>query len=308
MKIAIFGATSEIAKDLILSFASNDSNDLTLFARRPDIVEQWLGFVGLEERFRTLDFDAFDSSMKFDAILNFVGVGDLAKAQEMGAAIVEVTERYDNLALNYLTLHPECKYIFMSSGAAYGTNFSEPATEDTQALIPINHIKADNFYAIAKILAELRHRSLFGLNIVDVRIFNYIGRTQNLNSGYLIADVINAIKNKALLLTSSENIVRDYLSPADFHQIIQKTLLAPSINTAIDCYSKSPISKFQMLSVLQDRFDLRYELSPVNVGINATGAKFNYYSLNHLAEQFGYIPSLDSITSILMAAEIACRD
>ena len=308
MKIAILGATSEIAKDLIISFASYDCDDLSLFARRPDIVKEWLELVGLEGRFPVLDFDTFNSSMKFDAILNFVGVGDLAKAKKMGATIIEVTERYDSLALSYLTLHPECKYIFMSSGAAYGANFIEPVNQNTQAIIPINHIKPDNFYTIAKILAELRHRSLLDLNIVDVRLFNYVGRIQNLNSGYLIADVIRAIKNKEILVTSSENIVRDYLGPVDFHQIIQRILLAPSINTAIDCYTKLPISKFQMLSKLQDQFDLRYELSPMDVGIDVTGNKFNYYSLNHLAEQFGYKPSMDSMTSILIATETACGD
>ena len=42
MRIAILGATSQIAKDLALSFSASSEHDLVLYARRPEVVSAWL--------------------------------------------------------------------------------------------------------------------------------------------------------------------------------------------------------------------------------------------------------------------------
>jgi len=99
MRIAILGATSQIAKDLILSFAANSQHELALYARRPHAVEQWLSQAGLAQRYAAADFTAFTNHEHFDAILNFVGVGNPAQAAAMGASIFDVTLKYDELAL-----------------------------------------------------------------------------------------------------------------------------------------------------------------------------------------------------------------
>ena len=59
MRIAILGATSQIAKDLVLSFASHSNYDLVLYARRPEAVRQWMADVGLDGRYPIADFAAF---------------------------------------------------------------------------------------------------------------------------------------------------------------------------------------------------------------------------------------------------------
>jgi len=68
MRIAILGATSQIAKDLILSFATQCDHELALFARRPEAVTQWLASVGLLDRYAVTDFSAFNADERFDAI------------------------------------------------------------------------------------------------------------------------------------------------------------------------------------------------------------------------------------------------
>ena len=83
MRIAILGATSQIAKDLIVSFSNEKEKQLHLFARCVDDVTQWLKDVGLSERYLVGDFGAF-GTQEFDAILNFVGVGSPAQAAAMG--------------------------------------------------------------------------------------------------------------------------------------------------------------------------------------------------------------------------------
>src|SRR3954464_6107162 len=102
MRIAILGATSQIARDLVLSISAKSEHELTLFARRPEAVQQWLQEAGLQERYRAACFAAFSPDEPFDAILNFVGVGNPAQAAAMGASIFDVTLQYDELALNYL--------------------------------------------------------------------------------------------------------------------------------------------------------------------------------------------------------------
>ncbi len=96
MKIAILGATSQIARDLIVSFSVEESKYLYLFARRPDEVTKWLVSVGLAGRYPADDFSQF-ARQEFEAVINFVGVGNPAQAAAMGNSIFDITLRFDQL-------------------------------------------------------------------------------------------------------------------------------------------------------------------------------------------------------------------
>ena len=299
MRIAILGATSQIAKDLILSFSSQDAHELVLFARRPEIVKQWLASVGFSDRYSVADFESFGVAAHFNAILNFVGVGNPAQTAAMGASIFDVTLKYDVMALDYVQQHPECKYIFLSSGAAYGSNFDEPVDQNTKAVVAINNLQSQDWYAIAKLYAECRHRSLTHLSIIDIRIFNYFSHTQNMSARFLMTDILRAIRDNTVLKTSSDYIVRDFLHSSDFYKLVNALLSSSGINIAVDCYSRAPIDKPSLLIAMQEKFDLQYEIHDSTSGINATGKKPYYYSLNRRAADFGYLPSLTSLEGIL---------
>ena len=301
MKIAILGATSEIAKDLIFSFAAHDNFELVLFARRPQQVATWLSSVSLSDKYLALEFTSFKSMVHFDAILNFVGAGDPVKITEMGDSILDLTMYYDQMAIDYLKLHPRCRYIFMSSGAAYGSDFSEPADKNTKASFNINSLETIDWYGVSKFYAECRHRALSDLKIVDVRIFNYCSSTQNINTKYLMADILRAIQNREVLQISEESIVRDYLGPNDFHQMIKKILLAPPANLAVDCYSKAPISKLTLLDKMHMRFGLKFDVKPAFSSVKEARVKLNYFSKNYLAATLGYSPSNSSIEVVTQA-------
>ena len=294
MQIAILGATSQIAKDLIIAFSMNESYQLTLFARRPEVVNQWLAGINLSEKFVVADFDGFSIEKKFDAIFNFVGVGDPARAVEMGASIFNATLKYDELVLDYLKVHPHCRYIFLSSGAAYGMSFDVPVNINTKSVIDINNIQPQDWYAVAKLHTECRHRSLPHLSIIDIRVFNYFSHTQDISARFLITDIIRAIRDKAVLKTSSDYIVRDFIHPSDFHKLVLALLTSPATNAAVDCYSLSPIDKPNLLQMMQENFGLRYEITETDVIVNAFGSKPYYYSLNKKAKDFGYQPRLTS--------------
>jgi len=304
MRIAILGATSQIAKDLVLSFSSQSSHELMLYARRPEVVSQWLASVGLSSRYAVADFDAFGADEHFDAILNFVGVGNPAQAAAMGASIFDITLKYDEMALDYVRQHPECRYIFLSSGAAYGASFDAPVDANTKAVVAINNLQPTDWYAVAKLHAECRHRALPHLPIIDIRVFNYFSCTQDISARFLITDIMRAIRDKAVLKTSSDYIVRDYLHPSDFHKLVSALLSAPAANAVVDCYSRAPIDKANLLTAMQDKFGLQYEITQASISVNATGIKPHYYSLNTRAADFGYQPTLTSLEGIVQEMQM----
>ena len=301
--IAILGATSQIARDLIVSFSTAGDQQLYLFARRPDEVTKWLASVGVSGRYPVDEFSEF-AKQEFDAVINFVGVGNPAQAVAMGNSIFDITLRFDEMVLEYLQVHPACRYLFLSSGAAYGSSFNEPAKRDTPAVVPINNLAPHEWYGVAKLHAECRHRSHSELPIIDIRVFNYFSRTQDVSARFLITDILRAIRDKTVLTTSPDYIVRDFLHPSDFYRLVSALLSAPAANVAVDCYSRAPIDKPNLLAAMQNKFGLRYEIAEKYARVNATGGKPFYYSLNTRAADFGYIPDLTSLDGILREAMI----
>lgn len=299
MKIAILGATSQIARDLIVSITVADEHCLYLFARRPDEVRNWLASVGMSARHLVDEFSGF-SQHEFDAVINFVGVGNPAQAVEMGNTIFDVTLRFDEMVLEYLKSHITCRYLFLSSGAAYGSRFTEPVTRDTIATVAINALSPQEWYGVAKLHAECRHRAHPELHIIDIRVFNYFSCTQDIEARFLISDILRAIRDKTVLQTSPDYMIRDFLHPSDFCGLVRALLEAPPVNVVVDCYSRAPIAKLNLLVAMQEKFGLRYVTAETNGIVNATGCKPYYYSLNTKAGDFGYMPGLTSLEGVLL--------
>lgn len=298
MRIAILGATSQIAKDLVLSFRGQSRYELVLFARQPEAVLKWLDNLDFARGYAVANIAAFSTNEHFDAIINFIGVGNPAQAAAMGASIFDVTLKFDEMALDYMFQHPSCRYIFLSSGAAYGASFDAPVNEKSMATIAINNLRPQDWYAVAKLYAECRHRSLPHLSIVDIRVFNYFSHTQDLEARFLMTDILRAIRDNVVLQTSSDFIVRDFLHPTDFNLLVTALLSASASNAVVDCYSRAPIDKPSLLTAMKDEFGLRYEITEARGSVNATGIKPHYYSLNMRAADFGYYPSLTSLEGI----------
>lgn len=301
-RIAILGATSQIARDLIVSLAATGERNLHLFARRPDDVRKWLATAALAERYPVDGFSVLGEH-EFDAIINFVGAGNPAQIMAMGNSIFDITLQFDEMVLDYLRTHPACRYLFLSSGAAYGSSFDEPATRDTPAIVAINGLSPQEWYGVAKLHAECRHRSHPDLAIVDIRIFNYFSHTQDISARFLITDILRAIRDNETLKTSPEYIMRDFLHPSDFHKLVTALLLSTAANAVVDAYSRAPVDKPDLLAAMQEKFGLRYEVSATPVRVNATGGKARYYSLNTRAADFGYQPGLTSLEGILQESE-----
>ncbi len=302
--IAIVGASSQIARDLIQSYVATGRRDLQLYVRDLASCERWIEAAGVGDAVSLHLYDAY-GSIAHDAVINFVGIGDPRKAAEMGASIFDVTLRFDDMILRELERHPERRYLFLSSGAAYGNAFHAPVTATSASIMPINQVAPQDYYATAKLHAEVRHRSRPDLGIIDIRVFNYFSRTQDIEARFFITDILRAIRDGQTLRTSADYMVRDFLHPSDFHRLIECLLSAPPVNSVVDCYSSAPVDKPSLLAAMHERFGLRYESVPSasGVAVNATGAKPHYYSLNRKAAEFGYEPAFSSLTGVLAEAE-----
>jgi len=299
VKIAILGASSQIAKDLITSFALHTDYACTLFVRDRLSMQEWVSAMPCANNYALLNYPEFNHRDHYDVILNFVGIGDPARAQQMGSVIFDVTFQYDRMVLDYLQYNPSTRYIFLSSGAVYGGDFAQPVSADSVAILPLNNLTAANWYAIAKLYAEARHRALFERCITDVRVFNYFSHTQDLSARFLITDLLRALTQGQTFITTAQNIVRDFVTPADFFNLIECIMRAPAANQVVDVYTRAPVDKFTLLQTLQDQYGLDYEVSSSGNSVNATGAKMNYYSLNKAAQQLGYRAQKTSLEGVL---------
>ncbi|MDD5615471.1 MAG: NAD(P)-dependent oxidoreductase [Candidatus Methanoperedens sp.] len=297
-KIAILGATGHIAKSLIYGFCLTDNYELLLFARSNDRLNEFLQRIHCNNRFSYRAFSEFEQE-KYDVVINCIGIGDPGKLKNAGISIFRLTETYDNMILDYIEDQNDALYINFSSGAAYGTYFSIPADESSCAKIYINNLASTDYYGIAKLNAEAKHRSLNNLNIIDLRIFGYFSRFIDIGSQYLLSEAISCIQDGKVLETGPGNIIRDYVHPQDFMSLIEKCINKRSINDVFDVYSKKPVTKFEILDYFTRQYGLRYIVKE-NANIsNATGTKDNYYSNNKKAEKLCYFPRFTSLDSII---------
>ena len=303
MRIAILGANSQIAKDLILRLSADENFSLYLFSRRPNEMNVWLHAEKISQTYFSESYSNFmECECKFDGLINFVGSGDPARTLSMGKDIFDVTKYYDELAIAYISKHRNCKYIFISSGAVFGSSFHAPVDELSKAHIAVNNLQSQDWYAIAKLYAECVHRALVNLPIVDIRVFNYFSRSQDVNSKFLISEILKSIKENILFHTAPHNITRDFLHPNDFFSLIKCILKSPPVNDVVDCYTREPIDKFKLLEFFKSEHGLNYEFDKENVALNATGNKSNYYSLSKAAKRFGYEPFYTSFEGVTIEA------
>jgi len=291
--IAILGATSHVAKGLIAGFLGSGYTGLTLFARSASKVHAFLE-TGSFPRVPVRPFAEF-SGGDFDVVINCVGIGDPAKLRQQMGTIFAITESFDNLVLQYLEGHPDCLYVNFSSGAAYGQDFSQPVSEQSPARYDINKLSAGDYYGIAKAYSEAKHRALANRHIVDLRIFGYFSRYIDLDTKYLMCEVVSSLKSGAEFVTGPGDIVRDYVHPGDLFALVEKCIALREINDVFDVYSLRPVAKFEMLEHFATHFGLKYRVAGDFTAVTTTGNKDHYYSINKKALQAGYRPRYDSL-------------
>ncbi len=307
--IAILGATGHIAKGLVDGFCSLTGNSLHLFTRSPEVLADFLSSIDCGPDFSADSYDGFHWH-EYDVIINCVGIGDPGKLIESAASIFSITETYDNMVLEYLHAHPGALYINFSSGAAYGTNFSSPVDVTARACFDINNLEKNEYYGMAKACSEARHRAAANRNIVDLRVFGYFSRFIDLSTSYLMTEVVNCIKDNKEFVTGPDDILRDYVHPADLFALIGHCIEKHTLNEVYDVYSLKPVGKFEMLGRFKEEFGLKFKITDARKAPSATGIKSNYYSLNRRADALGYKPRYTSLDGLVeeTRAILSCKN
>ncbi|MFA7653857.1 MAG: NAD(P)-dependent oxidoreductase [Candidatus Magasanikbacteria bacterium] len=300
LKIAILGATSNIARGLISNFLLDSKVELHLYTRSPEKLKIFFDALHCPNQPRTINvgYQEFGNN-PYDVIINCIGVGTRNKLQGDYTLYLTVTEEYDNMVIKYLcNICPNAIYISFSSGVVYGGEFLAPAEEDTKNIIPVNHIKSEEYYTIARLNSETKHRSFNHLNIVDLRIFSYFSRYSSMGDSYFITDVMNSILNNKILITDNVNIVRDFIHPQDLYSMICQCIAAKRINSAFDVSSSKPVEKREIINYFASEYGLKYEIGWAANHASPTGVKNNYYSRNNKSFKFGYKPVYSSMDAI----------
>ncbi len=277
MKIAILGGTSHIAKSLIDNYLRQGRDELYLFVRSRERMEQFLAQIGQAGKAQIKDFTELDKD-RYAVLINCVGIRVSGETSNHISSIFELTETYDNLVIYYLTKHPAALYINFSSGAVFGNRFDQPVGDASVAQWSANSIDETAYYGIAKLNSEAKHRSRKDLKIVDLRVFGYFSRFIDPGSKYFLSELVNCVKNKREFVTDEQNMLRDYIHPEDLFSLVGNCIAAGKINAVYDVYSLKPAGKFEII----DHFTQKYGLKVIkkeSAGISCiTGQKRQYYS------------------------------
>ena len=269
LNIAILGGTSHIARALTPRLLEL-GGEVTLFARSPEKLASAPCRV-------VKGFDTFLSG-RFDLVINCIGAGTPAELASDYNRWFTVLEHFDNLALDYLKkVNPQGLYIMFSSGAVYGRKSDAPSEENSCWTISPNRISVPDYYAVAKLYSEAKHRSLPQLRIADLRIFSFFSRHIDLNSGYFMTELVKALLAGQCFQTPKQELIRDYPHPADLADLILRCAKEDHINRAIDVSSRAAVSKKEILDLLSAEFGLRYEFTGSDSGSSSPNGNANIY-------------------------------
>ena len=292
--IAILGATGYIGRSLARFLAKNHTEPITLFARNVAALEgYWPAHVSCR------DLAGFDAD-EFALVINAIGVGDPEQVKKLGAGVLDLTYIWDQRVLE--TMSFQTRYVFLSSGAIYGTQFAHCVGADACLQLPVNKLADVPPYVIAKLYAEARHRYASDRHILDVRIFGFADQMISRRGSSFLAALTRSVATGEPLLTSSDDMVRDYAGACELSAFIECWRTSGAANLALDLYSLAPTGKFEVLRAAVERYGLKIQ-TVANNELSPTGVKPHYASTFRGAESLGYRPHRTSIQVVLDALD-----
>lgn len=289
--IAILGATGYIGRSYARALAAEASPALALFARDPRKLENeaWPARVELRD---LRDFRAD----RFSLVVNAIGAGDPARVAAMGQDVFQVTSTWDERVL--ATMAPETRYVFLSSGAVYGSASPGGITADSAVCLPVNGLEQVAPYTMAKLHAEARHRHLPQRSILDLRVFGYAELGLDLGSTFFLADLARAVIARTTFVTSPNDMIRDYAGARELGALVAAWESAGAPNRALDLYTRAPVAKFDLLDAARERYGFDVDASGC-VADSPTGTKPFYASTYRAAADLGYRPERDALQVVL---------
>jgi nucleoside-diphosphate-sugar epimerase len=296
-RIALLGATGHIAQALLYHLRERKDYEFFLFARSAERLDEVLKRIQVLPA-RKAGYEEFPRG-NYEVVVNGTGIGDPRRLREAKEEIFAVTERFDQLLLEYLSRHPDTLYLNLSSGAVYGKEFFRPVGDTTALPVEVNHLGGEDFYGIAKLHSEAKHRAFARWNIVDLRIFGFFSRFIDLRADYFMNGVVACLKNRAEFVTGPGNMIRDFVHPRDLASLVSLCIAKGTLNQGYDVYSRRPAAKSEILDAFRQHFGLKVRVEENFRAATATGPKDHYYSLSRRAEGIGYRPQYSSLETLV---------
>jgi len=300
LPIALLGATSHIAKGLIENFVLNNQDmEMHLYARDKTSVERFLkenySIASVNCEIKN-SFENLQSS-QYKAIINCVGVGTVDKFSDGYFRYFTVTEKFDNLVLDYIKHNPDVLYINISSGIVYGDS-DDIGYQNGQSLVAVNNMDVKEYCIISNMNAEAKHRAYSSLRIVDLRVFSYFSRFADLTEPYFINKIVSSVLKRVPFVTSQQDMVRDYIDPKDLYQAVCLCMKQDKVNAAYDVFSMSPASKKDIIDQFINKYGLIVEYVE-GPNLSGTGEKNQYFSYNYSLHDIGFDPNYSAIDAVL---------
>lgn len=286
--IAILGATGYIGRSLARMWAARDPRPLALFARVPQALatEDWPAHV---VRGNLNDFHAAN----FSLVINALGAGDPKSIANLGGGIFEAASIWDQRVLS--TMGPETGYVFLSSGAVYGSGLGQAVDANSELKLPVNSLQSVPPYTLVKLCAEARHRCLAPQPILDLRVFGYADASISRSGSFFLSELAQAVAARKPFVTSPAEMIRDYAGAIELYDLIHAWNSAGRPNCALDVYTQEPVGKLAVL----DAAAKRYGLEIVWKGNVPSGVRPVYASKFQAAAELGYVPKRSSLKVVL---------
>lgn len=300
LKVAVLGATGYIGRSLVHSL-SIASVDVTPVSRDISKAVSVFSEYNIVSPSAPINYDTF-LNKGFDVVVNVAGMGSPSKLKDNPEAVLYITEEMDRLLFNYLNLHQEAQVFNISSGVVYGFSSGKIITKDSLAVFSPNNISSVNFYSLAKLTSEAKHRAKPGFNIIDLRVYSFFSQFVDSKDKFLMSEIVDSLENNMELETNGEDIVRDFCNADQLIDIMNFLLEHGKRNDVFDVISKQPITKFELLDLLCKTRGLKYIITNGDKS-SVTGVKNTYCSDGERLKELGYKPTLDSLSIIEIELE-----
>lgn len=275
-KIGILGATGLIAYELIGELILL-GYEVTKFSRTKS------NSLGLQAYDRLLEHN------DLSAIVNLVG----GHSKNSDGAKLDQVYAIDELACDWSRAFGG-PYVYISSGAVFGTGHQGPVSVDTNFGLERNM----DPYTRGKFNAERRHSELRdkGIRVSDLRMFSYAGPNFIQDGRYFLSSALKAAVGKDVFYASGSEFVRDYVGARELSLAIIN-LLTLEEGIKFNLFSEKAATRREILELFQQRFGLRFVWNPED--------EIDYYcsQISNLLPDYKPRKSLDVISNSILAAK-----
>jgi hypothetical protein len=298
------GASSAIAQDFLREANRRASEDTYHLYSRD---YKFLDALEIEKiQYFIHDIGALRAANSCDVVINFVGLGSPARIARESQNLLTLDQDIDASCMRLLSTNPNATYLYLSSGASYGNNFFEPASDSNELpSLSSFDLPRDN-YGWTKRCAEVRHRALPDFKIVNLRIFGYVSRYLDRESGFLLSDLAKSIETGQPVNLTNSITRRDFISSKYFYELVEFCVEQNLPNISLDLVSAAPLEKRELVEQFVNEYGLKVIWSDDQPQGNSN-SKENYFSISSRLQNLGFAWGETALEMVLSEFEARFR-